>query len=239
MASPKSFDTASNISRYLAGRMAIIDTPLPAQFQATNEVQQIAAFSGTATGGTFTLTITLFGGTLLTTAAIVYNASAATIQSAIDVAAAGVVPGWTNGDIVVAGGPFTVAAVTFTYSGNSVSGKNHSQISINGASLVGATNEVQQIAVYNDTATGGTFQIVHNSGEAESFTTAPIAYDASAATIQTAIDVAATGVVTGWANGHIAVTGGPLTTTPVTITYSGDSVDGINWPTIVIIDSVT
>ena len=59
-----------------------------------------------------------------------------------------------------------------------------------------------------------------------SFTTAAIAFDATASTIETAIDTAATGVVTGWTNGDISVSGGPLSTADadIVITFDGDSV---------------
>lgn len=86
--------------------------------------------------------------------------------------------------------------------------------------------------VLGGTPSGGTFTIDFNlwgqsvlgDTDAVDEITASIAYDANAATIQTAIDVALTGNVTDWTNGDIVVTGAPLETTPITLTYSGDSV---------------
>lgn len=106
---------------------------------ATNEVQTIAAMGGSPSAGTYTLTFTLFDGTTFTTAAIAYNANAATIQTAISVAAAPKVPGWATGHIAVTGGPLHTTLATFTYSGASVASKNHSALTIDGASITGGT----------------------------------------------------------------------------------------------------
>src|SRR6266436_5252972 len=66
-----------------------------------NEYQGFDPFDGVPTGGTYTLSFTLFEGVTFTTAPIAYNADGATILSAINTAAAQAVPGWTNGDIIV------------------------------------------------------------------------------------------------------------------------------------------
>jgi hypothetical protein len=95
-----------------------------------NEVQSIARHVNNVTGGTFTLTLTINGGGPVTTAAIAYNAIAATIQSAIDL-----VSGVTAGHIVVTGGPLTTTAITITFSGADVDLTNQGQTTINGASL--------------------------------------------------------------------------------------------------------
>jgi hypothetical protein len=103
-----------------------------------NEAQSIAIYSGTVSGGTFTLAITLASGEAFTTAGIAFDANAATIETAIDVAAtADGVTGWTNGDITVAGGPLTTTPVTLTFDGASVDGGNHGLTVIDGASLTG------------------------------------------------------------------------------------------------------
>lgn len=106
---------------------------------ATNEVQTIAAMGGAPDGGTYTLTFTLQDGTTFTTAAIAYNANAATIQTAISVAAAPKVPGWATGHIAVTGGPLSTTLGTFTYSGASVASKNHGQMSIDGTLITNGT----------------------------------------------------------------------------------------------------
>lgn len=97
-------------------------------------------------------------------------------------------------------------------------------------------DEVQSIAQHVE-ADAGDFTITVTLANGESFETAAIAYDANAAAIESAIDTAAVGTVTGWSNGDISVAGGPLTTTPVTLTFDGDSVDGANHPLAVIDDS--
>lgn len=92
-----------------------------------------------------------------------------------------------------------------------------------------AADEVQSIAVHEGTVSGGTFTLTVTLASGESFTTDAIAYDADAATIEGAIDTAATAAgITGWTNGDITVAGGPLTTTPVTLTFDGDSVTNAN-----------
>lgn len=80
-----------------------------------------------------------------------------------------------------------------------------------GQTMGGLTNEVQTLTK-GGTWSGGTYTItIVETGQ----TTAPIAYNAIAATIQAAIDAAL-----GY-SGDIVVTGGPLSTTAVTLTYGG------------------
>lgn len=109
-----------------------------AAYAAKNEVHNIAVYSGSVTGGTFTLTVTLRNGETFTTAAIAHNANAATIEGAIDTAAtAASITGWINGDISVAGGDLTTTPVTLTFDGNSVKEINHTLTTANGGSLTG------------------------------------------------------------------------------------------------------
>ena len=92
---------------------------------AVNEVQSLAVT--TATSGTWKLTITLPENVAIQTAAIAYNASAATIVTAINTALAGkIVKGvaFTAGDIAGGGGAINANPVTLTYSGNSVKAQN-------------------------------------------------------------------------------------------------------------------
>ncbi len=111
-------------------------TTTPGVAATTDEVQEIEQYAVNFTGGTFTLTFNLDGESPFTTAAIAYNANAATVETAIDVAAtlAGVT-GWTNGDITVSGGPLTAAALVLTFDGASVAQTNQGQTTINGALL--------------------------------------------------------------------------------------------------------
>ena len=114
------------------------DRDYPAAYDAIDEVQSIAVYSGTVSGGTFTLTISLFGLDPFTTAAIAFDADAATIEAAIDTAAAAAsVPNFVAGDIAVTGGDLGSAPVVLTYSGDSVAGANHDEVVIDGTSLTG------------------------------------------------------------------------------------------------------
>jgi hypothetical protein len=88
--------------------------------------------------------------------------------------------------------------------------------------------EVQSIAIHEDGVDGGTFTLTFTLHSGVSFTTAAIAFGANAATIQAAIDTAALPKVPGFTAADIACTGGPLTTTPLVITFSGASVASQN-----------
>lgn len=101
-----------------------------------DEVQSIAPYANNVTGGTFTLTLTVNGESPFTTAAIAFGANAATIETAIDVAAtAASIPGWVNGDISVTGGPLTTTALTITFDGDNVDETDQGQTTIDGSSL--------------------------------------------------------------------------------------------------------
>jgi hypothetical protein len=76
---------------------------------------------------------------------------------------------------------------------------------------VNGTNEVQTLST-TGTVTAGTFTITY-SGQ----TTAAIAYNATAATVQAALEALSNVAV-----GDVAVTGGPLPATPAVITYTGN-----------------
>lgn len=101
------------------------DPAYPSGMAAVDEVQEIAIHEDGVDGGTFTLTITLFGGVSFTTAAIAFDANAATIEAAIDLVAAPKVPGFTAGDIAVTGGPLTTDPLVLTFDGATVAAKNH------------------------------------------------------------------------------------------------------------------
>jgi hypothetical protein len=148
LASPKTFSATkprTGDNRLIHQQLAEIlrdqgDFEYPAGYTGVNEVQNIAIFGGSVSAGTFTLTVTLRSGQSFTTAGIAFGANAATIQTAIDVAAtAAAVPGWVNGHIVVSGGPLTTTPLVLTFSGASVAANNHGQTTINGAGLTGGT----------------------------------------------------------------------------------------------------
>lgn len=90
-------------------------------------------------------------------------------------------------------------------------------------------NEVQSIAIYGGSPSGGNVKLGFNTyGTTTQANTANIAYNANSATIQTAVNTLLTNTVSGYTNGDVAITGGPLTTTPLTITFSGASVASRN-----------
>lgn len=104
---------------------------------ATNEVQTVT-ITGSPTGGTFTLTFNS-----QTTAGIAYNATAATVRTALE-ALSNINPG----DVTVtgsAGGPYTV---TF---GGQYLGDNTAQMTASAAGLTGGTSPAVNVA----TTTGG------------------------------------------------------------------------------------
>jgi hypothetical protein len=98
----------------------------PYQAAGTAEVQTITP-SGTWSGGTFTLT---FNGQ--TTAAIAYNAVAATIQTALSA-----LSGVGVGNVTVTGGPLSAGAITITFGGN-LSG-DQPQVTANTGLVTGST----------------------------------------------------------------------------------------------------
>jgi len=81
-----------------------------------------------------------------------------------------------------------------------------------------------------------TIGIRQASGLIESATTANIAFDATAATVESAVDTTLTAVVTGWTNGDITVSGTAVNSGPLTFTYDGASVTGKEAPLIVLVD---
>lgn len=182
----------------LASFTATVATPTPGDNDpATNEVQTITLDTGVyATGGTFTIT---YAGQ--TTGAIAYNASAATILTALEalsnIEAGHVsVSGTLNTGITITFG----AVVTITASvAETVQG-----------SAGPATDEIQTVSLGVDqVATGGTFTLTY-SGQ----TTSAIAYGASAATIQTALEA-----LSNLAPGDVSVAG--TLNTDIVITFGG------------------
>ena len=171
---------------------------------AVDEVQLVTL--ATATGGTFTLT---FGGD--TTSALAFNASSATVDAALEA-----LTSIGAGNIAVtgsAGGPYTctfggtlagtdVALMTASAAGLTVAGGSvaHAE-TVTG---VAAVDEVQLVTLA--TATGGTFTLTFGGQ-----TTSAIAYDASSATVDSALEA-----LSSIGAGNIAATGsagGPYTCT--------------------------
>ena len=121
------------------------DPALPAAFEAADEVQTITA-DVTAGGGTYTLTITLSNGVTFTTAAIAYDANAATIEAAIDTASPASVP---VGDIDVTGGPFSTTDIVLTY--EDVVGGQNQPLVVFGNSVTDGMDPVADPAVTRTT----------------------------------------------------------------------------------------
>jgi len=111
---------------------ALADSICLAAAACVNEVQSLV-FAGTPTGGTFTLTLRKKDGTQVTTTALAYNATAATISTAIDVALG------ETAQCVVTGSQLPDQTLTATWSGASYSGRPQDLITANLASLTGGT----------------------------------------------------------------------------------------------------
>ena len=110
---------------------------------AADEVQVIAQYVRAPSGGTYTLRISDGTNTAATTTALAYNATAATVETAVDVAmTAASYPSWTNGDISVAesaSAGISDGTLTLTFDGTSVTNTDFDKTIIDGASLTGAT----------------------------------------------------------------------------------------------------
>lgn len=99
-----------------------------------------------------------------------------------------------------------------------------------------AKNSVHAI-VADAAITSGNWTITVTLRSGETFTTANIAAAANAATIEGAIDSAATAAsVTGWTNGDISVSGGGVDTANVVLTFDGTSVAGTRQPLTTVAD---
>jgi hypothetical protein len=124
-----------------------------------NEVQTIA-LTGTPTGGTFTVVV--LG---QTTAAIAFNANAAAVQTAINNALAALGSTWT---VTVTAGPLP-AAVTVTFDGAGVSGRNQPQMSLGTNSLTGGTSPTAAFATTTPGRSGRRYVQVDLPGAWTSF----------------------------------------------------------------------
>lgn len=206
-----------------------------------NEVQtSVLAVAGTA--GTFRLRVPKADGTKVWTAAIAYNASAATISTAIDTAT-----GVTAGIVCTGTTPFsTTNTGTFTFSGTGYATKSFDPIEVDGASLTSYAGvtiarttagcayetatvtglgvaEVQTITA-SAAPTVGSWYVRYRSDAGVEIESAAMAFNADAATIQTAIrathaDLAA---VTVTDSGSAGLSDGTVTVTwPTTGTTAG------------------
>lgn len=106
-----------------------------------NEIQTVT-ITGAPTGGTFTLTYSA-----QTTGAIAYNATASTVQTALE-ALSNIAPG----DVAVGGGPGPGTAYTVTFTGT-FAGTDVTQMTASGVGLTGGTTPT--VTVTTTTAGGG------------------------------------------------------------------------------------
>jgi hypothetical protein len=97
-----------------------------------------------------------------------------------------------------------------------------------GAPVVAGTDEVQTI-IKNSTVTAGTFRLSFGG-----HVTAPISWTATTAIMETALNNLASIAQGGTAATGVAVTGGPLPGTTMTITFSGSNVAKKDQPTLVL-----
>ncbi len=207
------------------------DVEVPTSLQQRDAVQSILQYAIDPSGGTFTLTVTLRNGETFTTAAIAYDATAGTIETAIDTAANGTVTGWTDGDISVSGGTLLLAGadVVLTFDGTSVANINHTLTTIDGGSLTGGNADEIQDVELTGSPTGGTWELQLQLSGLAQIDVSGLAHDIAAATLETAIDSAANGVVPSWTDGDIAVSGTTVEDgTGLTLTFSGASVDDLD-----------
>jgi hypothetical protein len=179
--------------------------PKPVEFElsTTKNIYESLTETVTATGGTRTLS---FGGQ--TTSALAYNASAATIKTALEA-----LNNVAVDDVLVT--QSTVSPFRFTF-GETYEGVNVPLITVNTSFHNGETSSIASVtegSVTNEvqtetlTATGGTRTLTFDGQ-----TTSAIAYDANAATIQTALLA-----LSNLATGDVVVTG----TGPFTYTFGG------------------
>jgi hypothetical protein len=202
---------------------ALLPPVITAVTNGTNEAQNVAfgVAQGNVddpTGGTFTLT---FGAA--TTEAISYNATAAAVQAALE---ALVTIGAGNVTVVKNGqGDYDVTFV------NDLGNRDVALMTASGASLTGSAGTDEVVVIDKGTATGGTFTLSFDGQ-----TTGNIAYNATGATVETALEA-----LSNIAPADLAVAGaagGPWTVTweadivdnPADITADGTNLTGADSP---------
>lgn len=174
------------------------------------------------------------------TAAIAANANAAAISAALDDALAA-------SDVVATGGPMSgPTAIVLTFSGTGFTGLAQQPVMVDLSLLDGcddvsvvqttaggggsaAVNEVQT-ATTTLTPDGGTFTLSVPHWNGTTVTTAAIAWNANAATIETAIDTAFALVSPAPEAGGISVSGTKIGDDDIVLTYDGTEYAGRDWP---------
>lgn len=162
---------------------------------AVDAVHIIATDATDHTGGDFKITVTFASGESFETAAVAHNATAATLEAAIDTAAtAASITGWVNGHISVS------ASVTDLQDGTLT-------LTFDGASVDELPSHPLTV-MSDDSRTGGASASTLTSN--------------GTVCVQASIDIAAAAAApTGWNPGDIVVTGTSVNTGPLTLTYTG------------------
>jgi hypothetical protein len=187
--------------------------PVLAVAPVTSDVQTLS-IAGAPTGGSFTLT---FEGQ--TTAAIAFNATAAQVQAAL---AALSTIGANN--VVCAGGPLPGASVTVTFAGamaliaqqpltvgaSNLTGGAAASPTIGHTTKGSLTSDVQTLSLSGN-PNGGTFALTFGGQ-----TTAPIAFNATAAQVQAALTA-----LPAIGSGNLNCSGGALPAANVAMTFAG------------------
>lgn len=116
---------------------------LDGQIGGTNEVQTVTV-TGTPTGGTYTLT---YSGQ--TTAAIAYNATAASVKDALED-----LSNINAGSLTVAGGPHPGTAITVAFGGSQFEGSDVAQMTATGSFTGGSSPAVAVTTTTTSSSTG-------------------------------------------------------------------------------------
>lgn len=209
---------------------------MKAMAAGVDEVQLIG-ITGTLSAGSFTLGIPQIDGGVVWTDPIAFNGNTAAIQAGIDTT-----PGGSA--IVVSGTAIT--AMVFTFSGATHAGVGHDLIQVNTQGLTGEedtsitritaggrqaamTDEVQTCTC-TLTPDGGTYTLSVPHWNGTTVTTAPIDWDANAATIEAAVDTAFGLVTPAPEAGSISVAGTKIGDDDIVLTYDGEEYEGRDWP---------
>lgn len=122
------------------------------QVAMTDEVQT-ATCVGTPTTGSFTLSVPHWNGTIVTTVAIPYASSGATIETAIDTAFALVTPAPEDGSISVTGTNIGTDDVVLTYDGEEYEGRDWPMATVDSTLLLATATECP--VTFAETTKGG------------------------------------------------------------------------------------
>lgn len=189
----------------------------------SNEVQRLTE-TGSPSQGTFTLTYSGY-----TTTPISYNASAATVDAALEA-----LSNIGSGNVTCSGGPLPDSPVMITFTG-ALAATNVSQITVNDYDLLSlveettpgsaGTNEIQQLTT-TGTPTQGTFTLTYDGQ-----TTSALNFNASAAEVDTALEA-----LSNIGDGDVTCTGGPLPTA-IDIEFQG-SLSATNVSELVVNDDL-